>query len=34
MTMLCERMVKEREETLQEDYDQVLNCKLSGEILL
>lgn len=28
--IICERMLKEREETLREEYDKVLNQKLSG----
>jgi hypothetical protein len=29
--IICERMLKEREKQLQEEYDKVLNQKLSGK---
>ena len=29
--LICERMLKEREKQLQEEYDKVLNQKLSGK---
>jgi hypothetical protein len=31
VSMFCERMLKEREEQIREDYDKVLTCKLAGE---
>lgn len=30
VAMICERMVREHEEKIREDYDKVLNSKLSG----
>lgn len=30
--LLCERLWKEREEKLREEYDHVLNDRLSGEL--
>jgi len=29
--MICERLLKEREETLQEEYDKILNVKLAEQ---
>ena len=34
VVMLCERLWKEREEKLREDYDQVLHERLSGMNIL
>ena len=34
VVILCERLWKEREEKLREEYDQVLNERLSGRIYL
>ena len=31
--MICERMLKERDEQLKEEYDKVLNQKLGGNKL-
>jgi hypothetical protein len=30
VSMICERLVREREEEIKEQYDKVLNCKLAG----
>ena len=30
--IICERMLKEQEARIQEDYDKVLSCKLAGKI--
>lgn len=32
--LICERMLKEREKQLQEEYDKVLNTKLGGEYFI
>ncbi|VDQ12421.1 unnamed protein product [Trichobilharzia regenti] len=31
VTALCERLMKEREDELREEYDDILSCKLAGE---
>ena len=31
--MVCERMLKDREEQIREEYDKVLTCKLAGQHL-
>ncbi|CAH8666876.1 unnamed protein product [Heterobilharzia americana] len=31
VTALCERLIKEREAELQEEYDNILSCKLAGK---
>lgn len=30
VTALCERLIKEREAELREEYDSILSCKLAG----
>lgn len=30
VSLICERMVRDREEEVKEQYDKVLNCKLAG----
>ena len=30
VTMVCQRMMKEREELVREEYDKVLSAKLAG----
>ncbi|PVD29331.1 hypothetical protein C0Q70_11929 [Pomacea canaliculata] len=30
VSLLCERMMRERDEEVKEHYDRVLNCKLAG----
>ena len=32
--MVCERMLKDREEQIREEYDKVLTCKLAGQCLV
>ena len=32
VTTVCQRMLKEREEQIREDYDKVLASKLAGEV--
>ena len=32
--LICERMLKERERELREEYDKVLNTKLAGKLLI
>ena len=34
VTALCDRLIREREEQLREEYDNILCCKLAGEILM
>ena len=34
VSLICERLVREREEEVREQYDKVLNCKLAGNILV
>ena len=30
LNIICERLLKEREELMKEEYDKVLTCKLAG----
>ena len=30
VSLICERLVRDREESVKEQYDKVLNCKLAG----
>ena len=32
VSLLCERMLKEREDQIREEYDKVLTCKMAGEL--
>ena len=32
--MICERLLKEREDVIREEYDKVLTCKLAGTLEL
>ena len=32
--MICERLLKEREEKIREEYDDILTTKLAGELSL
>ena len=33
VSLVCERMLKEREEQIRQEYDKVLTCKLAGKHL-
>ena len=32
VTALCDRLIREREEQLREEYDNILCCKLAGKL--
>ena len=34
VSLVCERMIREREEHIRQQYDQVLTCKLAGKLFL
>ena len=34
VSLICERLVRDREEEIKEQYDKVLNCKLAGKYIL